>query len=226
MSSPTRTSRTAVPFIWIVGLVALTWATGAFASPSGLNNIPTADTASAGVLVLQAYSNLSSGDKTTFTAGAKYGLMPNLEIGVDYGIAPDSGPVVFQAKKAWWPGEGQTGYCLGIAGVTDNWSKHHPFPYGVISHKFTDLDRGHIGFAPQEDAQQFFVGYDHQFPQFLLRADYVRDTDASSNMYSIGGLFPTKWGAGEAWVTRVDGDDDDTIFTLKLDYAIDFNKSE
>lgn len=197
-----------------------------FASPSGLNNIPTADTCPANILVLQAYSNFGSDMKTTYTGGAKYGVVPGLEVGVDYQFAPDgsTGPINLQAKKAWWPGDGMTGYCVGVAGVTDNWSKHDVFPYGVISHKFNNLDRGHIGYAPQDDADQFFVGYDHQFEAALLRADYVRNDDADSNMYSIGALVPTKWGAIEGWVSRIDAATDDTVFTLKLDYAIDLSK--
>jgi hypothetical protein len=200
----------------------------ALASPSGLNNIPTADTCTPKVLVLQAYSNFGSDMKTSYTAGAKYGAAKGLEVGVDYQFAPDgsTGPINLQVKQAWWPGDAQTGYCLGLAGITGDWGEHHVFPYGVVSHKFNTLDRGHIGFAPQQDAQQFFVGYDHQFESALLRADYVRNDDADSNMYSLGALVPTKWGAVEGWVSRVDAASDNTVFTLKLDYAIDFTKSE
>jgi hypothetical protein len=195
------------------------------ASPSGLNNIPTADTCTPGVLVLQAYSNSQSDAKTSLTAGAKYGAAKGLEVGVDYGFAPEgaTGPVVFQVKKAWWNENGDTGGAIGLAGISSSWSEHHPYPYGVISHKFTDVDRGHFGVAPQQDANQWFVGYDHTFPSpssVMLRADMVQDTDNESTMYSLGALVPTKFGAVEGWVTRVNADgDDSTSVTLKLDYA-------
>ena len=199
----------------------------AFGSPSGLNNIPTADTCSPGVLVLQAYSNSGSEASTSFTAGAKYGVIKGIEVGADYQLTPDgsTGPLNFQAKGAWWTPDGDTGLCLGLAGVTLDWGEHSVFPYGVISHKFTPLDRGHIGYAPQQDAKQFFLGYDHQFNGALLRADFVRDTDNNKSMYSLGALVPSKWGAAEGWVTRAtQAGEDETLVTLKLDFAIDTNR--
>ena len=199
----------------------------AFASPSGLNNIPTADTCTPGILVMQAYSNTRSEGGASFSVGAKYGVVKGIEVGVDYQLAPEgsTGPLNGQVKGAWWTEDGTTGLCLGLAGITNDWDEHHPFPYGVISHKFSPLDRGHIGYAPQKDAQQFFLGYDHQFPGALLRTDFVRDTDNDVSMYSLGALVPTSWGAWEGWVSRVDTDeDDDTVFTLKVDFAADTRK--
>jgi hypothetical protein len=199
----------------------------AFGSPSGLNNIPTADTCSPNVLVLQAYSNAGTEGDSSFSVGAKYGVIKGIEVGADYQLSPEgsTGPLNLQVKGAWWTPDGNTGLCLGLAGITSDWGEHHPFPYGVVSHKFTPLDRGHIGYAPQQDAKQFFLGYDHQFPGWLFRTDFVRDTDNSVSLYSAGALIPSKWGAAEGWVSRTDGNEDDTtVFTLKLDFALDFNK--
>jgi hypothetical protein len=195
-----------------------------YASPSGLNNIPTADTCSPGVLVLQGYSGSSQGEKTSLFVGAKAGPAKDWEIGLDYQAAPEgaTGPLVFQVKKAWWLEDGNLGLAVGVAGVTTDWSEHKPFPYAVLTRKGTGADRYHVGFAPQADAKQWFIGYDHTLPcKTMLRFDLVRNTDADTTMVSAGALVPMDFGAVEGWVTRNDGNDcDSTSLTLKVDYAI------
>ena len=196
------------------------------ASPSGLNNIPTADFAPEKVLVLQAYGTDSnqSGAKTTGTAGFKYGLGDGWEVGADYGFAPTpTGPIFFQAKKTWPVEDTSTRFCLGLAGITDDVSHRPAYPYAVISQKLSPKWRGHGGYAPQKDNKQWFLGTDYTVGSgTMLRSDVVRGTTHSFTMYSLGALVPTGFGAVEGWVTRnhTNGPGSDaTLFTLKLDYA-------
>jgi len=203
-------------------LLALTLPVVVLASPSGLNNIPTADTCPSGLLVLQAYSSSQSDAKTALMAGAKYGLRDYFEVGVDHQFAPEgaTGPLQLQAKKAWWTRDLRTGFAAGLAGITDDWNEHPVYPYAVVSHRVGDRDRVHGGLAPQQDAFQWFAGYDYTLPcNTMLRTDLVRDTDNNVTKYSLGALVPTKFGALEGWVTRRDATSNDTILTLKVDYA-------
>ena len=211
--------------VLVVVAVLLIAAGLACASPSGLNNIPTADFTPDGVLVLQSYCFAQSGERTDLYLGAKYGAGHGIEVGLDKRVAPDpDGPMQLQAKKTWAAGE-TTRLCLGVANVTDDTSDHPVFPYGVVSQKLTGAARFHAGYAPQRDNHQWFVGADYTLGQgTMLRSDLVRNTTQSQTLYSVGALAPTRFGAVEGWVSRLQdssiGGSDATIYTLKLDWAI------
>ncbi len=74
----------------------------AHATPSGLNNIPTADTAPQGVLVLQMFSTVGGDNDSDFNLGFKTGVdfKPlRFEVGADSHVYPGvGGPVVLQSK--------------------------------------------------------------------------------------------------------------------------------
>ncbi len=62
------------------------------ATPTGLNNIPTADVVPQDVLVLQSWTNFGSDVDTSWAAGFKYGPACNWEVGLDGGLTgPGSG---------------------------------------------------------------------------------------------------------------------------------------
>ena len=54
-----------------------------WATSTGLNNIPTADVVPENVLVFQYFSELGNDNVPDHFAGFKYGLMKNVEIGLD-----------------------------------------------------------------------------------------------------------------------------------------------
>ena len=195
------------------------------ASPSGLNNIPTADFAPQGTLVLQAYSSFQSDSKTSGTLGAKYGVGYGLEIGADWqGAASPTGPLTLQVKKTWPVADADTRFCLGLANINTNTGDNPLYPYAVVSQKLAAKWRGHAGYAPQKDNKQWFLGTDYTLPcGTMLRSDYVHGTTNDFNLYSLGALVPTKFGAVEGWVSRNcpggAGSSNATIYTLKLDYA-------
>ena len=94
----------------------------AFASPSGLNNIPTADTAPQGTFVLQAYSTVFGDADGDFNLGFKTGVdfkYAHIELGFDSHIYPDrGGPVTVQGKLAVPLGERLPTLAIGAANAT------------------------------------------------------------------------------------------------------------
>ncbi len=54
-----------------------------WATSTGLNNIPTADVVPEKVLVFQYFGNIADDNKPDHFTGFKYGLMKNVEIGLD-----------------------------------------------------------------------------------------------------------------------------------------------
>ena len=60
-----------------------------WATPTRLNNIPTVDVVPEKVLVFQYFGNIADDSKPDHFAGFKYGLMKNVEIGLDGRIFPE-----------------------------------------------------------------------------------------------------------------------------------------
>lgn len=209
----------------MVGLVVWLTMGPLGASPTGLNNIPTVDKPPQKVLVWQQWSNFASGEDTVTMLGIKYGLTKELEIGLDGPIGPSPvGPMQFQAKYTF-PTErpDQTKFCLGVANVTGNAGKANPiFPYVVAAQQFPasrGTARGHLGFAPQRDANQLFLGVDYSSrPGLLWRADYIHNFDAETNLSSVGLLHEfQRHFAVEFWVSFPETGPD-TVWTLKFDF--------
>ena len=63
-------------FAWVLFAAQVCWAT-----PSGLNNIPTADVVPEKTLVFQGFAEVGKDNKPDWFAGFKYGLIENLEVG-------------------------------------------------------------------------------------------------------------------------------------------------
>lgn len=96
------------------------------ASSSGLNNIPTADTAPNLTMVLQGYSLFGVQRSPDHFAAFKFGIDPRetrtwrnrFEWGLDSRVAPgDIGPSVFQAKWATQPSPRWPAISIGIANL-------------------------------------------------------------------------------------------------------------
>jgi hypothetical protein len=85
-------------------------------TPSGLSNIPTADTAPDRTVVFQAFTNLGADRKPEYITGFKLGLRPwgqRFEGGLDGKIASgDAGPALYQAKYVLQPGFGASTWAL------------------------------------------------------------------------------------------------------------------
>ena len=150
----------------------------ALASPSGLNNIPTADTAPDLVPVIQEYTTFGAQRKPDHTAGMKIGFGPwdkaawssRFEAGVDGHLAPgDVGPAVFQLKYSVKPCDYSPTIGVGCANLAVNSSDRaragQPFTYGVLSHDFTFL-RAHAGYGVQHLGKTALIGVDKTVKAF------------------------------------------------------------
>src|SRR5262245_51121198 len=177
----------------------------AHATSSGLNNIPTADTAPDLVPVIQLYSTWGDDRRPDHSAGMKIGFGPwddafwgsRFEAGVDGHYAPgDPGPAVFQLKYALQPWEKGPAICIGSANlaVTDNDRERggQPFTYGVLSQDFKFF-RLHAGYGLQHDGNAGFFGIDRTFKVFdrplMLRSDAIQIQDERQWLASVGALY-------------------------------------
>ena len=220
-----------VVFFTLVG-VDECWST-----PSGLNNIPTADVAPANVLVLQQFSTYADDKLPSHSLGAKFGLpqfelvgfTQGVEVGVDGQFGPTSKPRAATAGQAKYRLEliKGTAAAIGVANITGE--KHQDlFPYAVLSHDFGPL-RFHGGYKWVTDNQGGFWGIDIPLKKLLvqditLRTDLIHIQDRQHVLGSIGFIWSLPWNfLLESWVS-FPSDGDKRAVTIKFDYVVDFNK--
>jgi hypothetical protein len=97
----------------------------AHATPSGLNNIPSADVVPKDILVVQSWTEVGPDGDTSWAAGLKVGPAENWELGLDGGLAgPGSGGgPTFQAKYRI-PLQNGARAALGLANVSNDRDRH------------------------------------------------------------------------------------------------------
>ncbi len=220
----------------------------AWASPSGLNNIPTTDVVPEKTVVVQTWLNMAENAQTQQFVGFKAGVLKGLEAGIDWKANGEThGHAELQAKYAfdimgdWWKGVG------GVANLTDN-RQHNGyfFPYAATS---VDLKvfRLHFGYAPQPHNEAFFAGIDRTVTflnrNLQLKADAIHINDKKDVLFSAGFLYefgprdiaeePSKSGIQglladitknlilEAWVS-LPSTGEEEVYTVKLNYVIKF----
>lgn len=220
-----------------------TWATS-----TGLNNIPTTDIVPEDVLVFQTWGNFAGGEHPEQFVGFKYGLLKDVEIGVDWKANDVAhGHAMLQAKYAFdldgdiWRG------VIGFADLSDN-REHNgeSFPYVATSLDLRTF-RLHFGYAPQRHNEAFFGGIDKTV-EFLdrdmqFRFDGIHINDKEDMKFSAGFIYNlapktktngthssglaeflgniTKNMLIESWVTMPSTGDKET-YTVKLNYVIKF----
>jgi hypothetical protein len=211
----------------------------AFASPSGLNNIPTADTAPNLTLVLQEYSTFGADTRPDHVAGFKFGIDPweksewrnRFEVGLDGHLAPGSaGPEVLQLKYATQPFADGPALGVGVANLAvtsdDRGRVGQPFSYAVLSQ---DLQwfRLHGGYALQTHNQNTpLLGVDKSVQVFnrnlMLRADAIQTAGQHNWAASVGGLYAVcRYFVVESWMTQPVHHSPPT-FTVKVDFVAHF----
>ena len=223
----------------------------AFATPTGLNNIPTADTAPQGVYVFQTFTALGNDRDADLNFGFKTGLdfkVVRFEVGAASHILPEKGgPVTVHGKVAVPFGEGLPALAIGAANIAFSEQQRRRagdvFGYAVLSQDFGWL-RAHAGCAYVDTDALPFFGLDKTFRRttsasasdgkshkaamdtkttdlFTLRADAIEQRD-SSWLYSAGVLVPVcKWFVFEAWGNFPDNGDAASV-TLKGNFVIKF----
>lgn len=214
----------------LLALLALAaWASQSFATSTGLNNIPTADTPGHREGVFQWFSTFPTEGKADHWGGFKTGLRPwgelhRLEGGFDSHLAPGkSGPVIFQVKYAVQPWTNLPAIGLGAANLAmtseDRLRTGQPFSFAVLTHDFRWF-RAHAGYALQHGNNTALLGLDKTVKLFdrdlMLRGDFRQIDNREQWLGSAGFLYHFhKHVALESWVSQPT-DNGPTSFTLKL----------
>lgn len=224
----------------LTSLCLLALSLGALAAPSGLNNIPTADTAPHLVPVFQAYTTFGADRKPDHTAGMKIGFGPwdkaafssRFEASIDSHYAPDrAGPPVFGVKYAVKPLEEGPDIGIGSANLAvndgDRARAGQPFSYAVLSQDFK-VFRLHAGYGVQHQGNSALLGVDKTFKVFdrdlTLRADAVQIQNERQWQPSVGFLYVlNSWLVWESWAS-VPVETGKPSFTLKLNFVLDWMK--
>jgi len=198
-----------------------------WATPSGLNNIPTADTAGQGDYVFQAFTNFGEGRRADTNLGFKTGLDlfgEKFEVGLDGRITPDKGgPAVAQVKYARGIYEGGT-LGLGIANIAfrsqDRDRAGNPFKYAILTQKVDSRLRLHAGYGFQTDNDSVLLGADYGLKvggrTLLIRSDVVEINDQDQFLGSLGFLLViNKSLVLESWASQP-FEDGRTVGTIKF----------
>ncbi len=219
----------------------------AWASPSGLNNIPTTDVVPPKTFVLQAYTNMGDDFHTQHYLAFKTGVIKGVEVGTDWKAHDRAhGHAAFQGKYAFDIKEGLLRAVVGTANLSCNRADQGElFPYAATS---LDLKvfRLHAGFAPEAHNEAFFAGIDRTFPflgrNLQLKADAIQFDDKDEVLFSAGFLYefgrkraddeePPSGLLGimdaitrnlilESWVSVPTGSGNRDTYTIKLNYVI------
>lgn len=234
--------------VFAAGLCLLCAGGWAWASPTGLNNIPTTDTAPKETLVFQTWGNMADDRHPQQFWGFKYGVTDALEVGSDWkSLDQTHGHAAFQAKYAF---DIKQDFWRGVAGVA-NLSDHRQhqgdfFPYVATSFDLKAV-RFHAGYDAQRDNEGFFWGFDKAVPflnrDLVLRADAIQVNEMDDILYSAGFLYNLRRRDDdgkasrpglkglldkifrnivlEGWVT-IPSTRDEEVLTLKLNYVLKF----
>ncbi|MHC4314851.1 MAG: hypothetical protein ACYSW3_20575 [Planctomycetota bacterium] len=109
----------------------------AWATSTGLNNIPTSDVVPEKVLVFQFISDLANNSKPDYSAGFKYGLMKNVEIGLDGRMFPEhaSEETLVAQGKVRFDLSDSLAIAGGITNLGDRAQAGRESPFGVFNPK-------------------------------------------------------------------------------------------
>ena len=199
-----------------------------WASPTGLNNIPTTDVVGDKTLVLQGWLTAGEEMSPLYVTGFKYGIIDKLEIGLDSKVGSgDAGPIALQGKFKIIEFDFRFAALAGIEGITlDEDIGENIVPYVAISQdlKFFRL---HGGYNFQKDNFGLFFGIDKKFDIFeqelIVRSDLKQVNDGNNVLASGGILLTLPFNlALETWISVPSDDDDEESFTVKLNYIFKF----
>lgn len=213
-----------------MGVISLVMVGRVAASPSGLNNIPTADTAPAKTLVFQTWGVFARESSPTWTAGFMYGLINGVEVGADQKVGSGGeGPLTLQAKVLM-PGlsdETPVRPLVGVANISDDTDDAGEMdPYVVLTFD-TRFSRFHVGYSFQEHNWAAFGGIDRTFTvmdrDLVLRGDVRQVVDGDEVLGSVGLLYVLPFNlVFEGWGSFASTDGAEESMTVKLNYVLSF----
>lgn len=218
-------------------LAACACVASVFGTPTGLNNIPTAETIDHRTVAVQFFSSFGGSNqfatsgpgKTSDWVGFKTGwdFKPvHLEWGLDSVLGTGcSGPLLFQTKARIQPWQDGM-FALGIAGValTDTKRAGDPFTYAMLYHDF-HVVRLHAGYGLQTDGNSYLFGVDRTWKlfdrNFNLNADVVQSRNQHGHIAAMGAkYFLSKHIVLESWMNFPDRDR--TSWIAKINYVFTF----
>jgi hypothetical protein len=203
-------------------------AASAFATPGGLNNIPTADTMPHRTIAVQAFDTFGSGDHDLWMGfKTRWDFAPvHLEWGLDSHLAPDpTGPLNFQAKVGFEPWDrGKVAIGVANVGLTDPSRSGDPFSYAVLTQDFS-IARLSIGYGVQTNSNTVLIGLDRTWKiferNFNLNADLVQQNDQSKWLTAVGFKYDlSKHIVLEGWANLPEKGD--ASFMAKINYVFQF----
>ncbi len=200
-----------------------------WATSTGLNNIPTADVVPEKVLVFQYFNNLGDDNVPDHFAGFKYGLMKNVEIGIDGRIFPEQSSeenLVVQGKVRFELSD-QLSMALGITNLGDRDKAGAEFPFAVLSYDLGSAVRVHFGGTSQNQHEGFFGGIDKTVKflerDLMFRADVIQVNNQTDNLSSLGFLYDLGNNfLVESWVSFPTETGKEEFYTIKLNYVFKF----
>lgn len=212
----------------LIALCTLLSTPALFATPSGLNNIPTADVIGNRTVAVQAFDTFGPGSHD-FWMGFKTGLdfSPiHIEWGLDSHFAPTpSGPLFFQTKietSPWTDGK----IAIGVAnvGLTNFNRAGDPFSYAVLTQDF-HLARLSLGYGLQSHNDSALIGIDRTWKieghDFNLNADLVQTGDQSGWLPAVGFKYELcKYIVLEGWANLPDHGS--ASFLAKINYVFNY----
>lgn len=221
----------------LLTLAAFAAVTSAFGTPTGLNNIPTAETIDHRTVAAQFFTSFGGSNqfatsgtgKTSQWAGFKTGwdFKPlHLEWGLDSPLGTGySGPLLFQTKARIQPWQDGM-FAVGVAGValTDTRRAGDPFTYAMLYHDF-HVVRVHAGYGLQTNGNSYLVGVDRTWMlfdrNFNLNADLVQSRNQHGHIAALGAkYFLNKHIVFESWLNFPDRDR--TSWIAKINYVSTF----
>jgi hypothetical protein len=179
-------------------------------------------------LVYQWFSNLGNNSKPAHFTGFKYGLMKNVEIGLDGRVFPEKTAeenLVAQGKIALQLCP-SLAFAVGVTNLGDRAKAGYEAPFGVLSKDF-GFFRAHFGGTTQRNNEGIFAGLDKTF-KFLnrdltLRGDLIQTNDrddittSAGFIYDLGRNFLL-----ESWVSFPTESGKEEVATIKLNYVFTF----
>lgn len=217
----------------LLSALLLLSAQSCWASPTGLNNIPTTDVVPDKTLVGQAWSEVGDDAKPLYMLGFKYGILDRVEVGLDSKVGSgDGGPIAFQTKLKAFSSDFGFSSLIGIEGMT-TWGDFgdNIVPYGVLSQdiKIKDLElfRVNTGYGFQKDNFSVFGGVDRTLKVFeqdlVLRSDIKQVNDMDDLLISTGFLLTLPFNfAVESWLSIPTASGAEESVVVKFNYIINF----
>lgn len=210
-------------------LLGLLYTSSAFASATGLNNIPTADVVPEKVLVLQYWGNLARGVGPDHFLGFKYGPFENVEIGLDGRVSSserDRDEFVAAQGKIRFELADSLAVAVGVANLGDRSRAGPEFPYAVLTRDF-GLFRAHLGGTVQKGNEGLFGGIDKTVKLFdrdlILRSDLIQVDRRDDVVASVGFLYDLGHNVLlESWVSFPSASGQEDVLTLKLNFVVRF----